>query len=59
MHFESITFAPIDLDGINPDEMTKFDIKWLNNYHAQVFEKIGPYLTEEETEWLKKYTREI
>ncbi len=59
MHFETITFAPIDLDGINPDEMTKFEREWLNNYHAQVFEKIGPHLTEEEREWLKEYTRAI
>ncbi len=59
MHFETITFAPIDLDGINPDEMTQFEREWLNNYHAQVFEKIGPHLTEEEREWLKEYTRAI
>ena len=59
MHFETITFAPIDLDGINPAEMTKFEREWLNNYHAKVFEKIGPHLTEEEREWLKEYTRAI
>lgn len=59
MNFETITFAPIDLDGIAPDEMTKFEREWLNNYHAQVYEKIGPHLTEEEREWLKEYTRAI
>lgn len=59
MNFETITFAPIDLDGIAPYEMTKFEREWLNNYHAQVYEKIGPHLTEEEREWLKEYTRAI
>ena len=59
MEFETITFAPIDLDGIDPQYMTKAEIEWLNNYHAQVFEKISPYLTAEETEWLKEYTRAI
>lgn len=59
MNFETITFVPIDLDGIAPDEMTKFEREWLNNYHAQVYEKIGPHLTEEEREWLKEYTRAI
>ena len=59
MEFETITFAPIDLDGIDPQYMTKTEVEWLNNYHAQVFEKISPYLTEEETEWLKEYTRAI
>ena len=59
MNFETITFVPIDLDGIAPDEMTKFEREWLNNYHAQVYEKIGPHLNEEEREWLKEYTRAI
>ena len=59
MNFETITFAPIDLDGIVPDEMTKFEREWLNHYHAQVYEKIAPHLTEEEKAWLKEYTRAI
>ena len=59
MNFETITFVPIDLDGIAPDEMTKFEREWLNNYHAQVYEKIGPHLNEEEREWLKEYTKAI
>lgn len=59
MYFETITFAPIDLDGINPDELQPSEKEWLNNYHKDVFEKISPYLSEEETEWLKVYTRAI
>lgn len=59
MHFETITFAPIDLDGIDTQYMTKFEIDWLNNYHKEVYEKISPYLTEEEKIWLKEYTRDI
>ena len=59
MHFETITFAPIDLDGIDPEEMSKDEREWLNNYHKDVYEKIGPHLTDEEREWLKEYTRAI
>ncbi len=59
MEFETITFAPIDLDGVNPEYMEKSEIEWLNNYHKQVFEKISPYLNEEEVDWLKEYTRAI
>lgn len=59
MYFENITFAPIDLDAIDPGVMSAEDKKMLNDYHAEVFEKISPYLNEEETEWLKKYTREV
>jgi Xaa-Pro aminopeptidase len=59
MYLETITFAPIDLDGIDPEEMSKDEIQWLNNYHKDVYEKIGPHLTDEEREWLKVYTRAI
>ena len=59
MYLETITFAPIDLDGIDPEEMSKDEIQWLNNYHKDVYEKIGPHLTDEEREWLKEYTRAI
>lgn len=59
MYLETITFAPIDLDGINPALMTEREREWLNNYHAEVYEKLSPYMTDEENEWLKEYTRAI
>lgn len=59
MYFETITFAPIDLDGIDPEQMSPDEREWLNDYHKQVYEKIGPHLTDEEREWLKEYTRAI
>lgn len=59
MYLETLTFIPMDIDALNPDIMTNEDKQLLNNYHKEVFEKVSPYLNEEETEWLKKYTREI
>lgn len=59
MEFETITYAPIDLDAILPEEMTGTERKLLNDYHKMVYEKISPYLEPEEKEWLKEYTREI
>ena len=59
MHFETLTYVPIDLDAIDPERMTAENRKRLNEYHAGVYEKISPYLTEEEREWLKEATREI
>lgn len=59
MYTEPITFVPMDLDAIDPSVMTQEDRKLLNDYHRQVYEKVSPYLDEEEKEWLKKYTREI
>ena len=59
MYFETITFAPIDLDAILPEEMSKTERERLNNYHKMVYEKLSPYMTAEENAWLKHYTREI
>lgn len=59
MHFDTITFVPIDLDAIVPEMMDRQDIQRLNAYHRAVCEKITPYLTAEEAEWLAEVTREI
>ena len=59
MNFEVITFAPIDLDAIDESLLLKDERIYLNNYHKQVYDKISPYLNEEEKQWLKIYTREI
>lgn len=59
MNFENITYAPIDLDAIDPDEMTGREKKMLNDYHALVYKTLSPYMTAEENEWLKLYTRAI
>lgn len=59
MEFENITYAPIDLDGIYPEQMSPREKQMLNDYHKKVYEVLSPYMTEEENEWLKKYTRAI
>ena len=59
MEFETITFAPIDLDGIDPTLLSNEEKAWLNAYHQEVYEKLSPYLNEEVCEWLKEYTRAI
>lgn len=59
MYFDNITVAPIDLDCIDVNEMLPIDKKRLNEYHKKVYEILSPYMTAEENEWLKEYTREI
>ncbi len=59
MKFETITFAPIDLDAVDPTLLSIDEKEWLNNYHKNVYEKISPFLDEEEKVWLKKYTKEV
>ena len=59
MKFETLTFVPIDLELIDVkylDEKTK---DYLNDYHRQVYEKVSPYLNEEEKNWLKENTKNV
>lgn len=59
MHFETLTFIPMDLDAVKAEMLPEETRIQLNNYHRDVYEKISPYLNEEEREWLKKYTRAV
>lgn len=59
MEFEVVTFAPIDLDAVNTDEMNREEKAYLNYYHKLVYDKISPFLNDEEKQWLKGYTREV
>ena len=59
MEFAPLTWVPIDLDGILPRQMPEREREALNGYHREVYEKISPYLTEEERAWLQEATREV
>ena len=59
MELEPITIAPIDLDAINVELMKEDEKAYLNEYHKMVFDTVSPFLTTEETNWLKEYTRAI
>lgn len=57
--FETLTFSPIDLRLVETSLMTADEIVWLNDYHAQVREKIAPRLEGEAKAWLENATRPI
>ncbi|MBO5097637.1 MAG: aminopeptidase P family protein [Agathobacter sp.] len=59
MYFEPITFVPMDLDAVDASQLNETEKKYLNDYHKAVYEKVAPFLSEEEAEWLKEYTRSI
>lgn len=56
MHFETLTWVPIDRAGIDEKYMTDAQRILLYQYQKQVYEKLSPYLTEEEREWLREET---
>ncbi|MCI9427569.1 MAG: aminopeptidase P family protein [Eubacterium sp.] len=57
--FETITYAPVDLDAVDAESLTEKEKMLLNQYHETVYKTLSPYLTAEETHWLKEYTRKI
>lgn len=59
MEFETITYVPFELEAIVKDQMTKTEVKRLNDYHKMVYSVVSPYLSEEERNWLERATREI
>jgi len=52
--FETVTFAPIERRLVVKDMLSTAELHWLNDYHAQVLEKIGPKLSGTDREWLEQ-----
>ena len=59
LSFDTLSFVPIDLNCIDEELLSVDEKKWLNDYHKEVYEKISPFVNEEEALWLKEKTREI
>jgi len=59
LKFEPLTLVPFDLEGLEMSLLSEEDKNYLNQYHALVYEKISPYLTEDERVWLRDVTREV
>ena len=52
--FETLTFAPFDRRLIVTDMLSPGDRDWVNGYHAQVLEKIGPRLSSAALDWCQQ-----
>jgi Xaa-Pro aminopeptidase len=59
LHFETISWAPIEKSLIEVSMLDDSELKWLNNYHQKVYEKLSPNLNSEEREWLKSITSSL
>ena len=57
--FENLTLCPIDLDAVIPEMLTKEEKAYLNRYHETVYQKLCPFMNEEEAAWLKEATRAL
>lgn len=60
LKFGMLTYAPIDLEAIDPKYMQQEDIDHLNAYHQAVYDKVEPLIEEPEIKvWLKQATRAV
>lgn len=59
LQMEPLTLCPIDTAPIEMELMTPEEKKWLNDYHRMVFEKLSPWLEEDDKNWLKEATKPL
>lgn len=53
LRFRSLTFVPIDRRLISTGLLTRAEVEWLNDYHAEVLKRIGLRLSGSAQIWLE------
>jgi Xaa-Pro aminopeptidase len=56
LKFDTISLCYIDKSLIDKSLLDQKEIIWLNSYHKEVYEKLSPFLSVEERNWLKEKT---
>lgn len=59
LRFEPLTFVPFDRNGVDKKYLTERQIVLFNAYQRACFEKLSPFLTEDEKKWLGEVTEPI
>jgi Xaa-Pro aminopeptidase len=60
LSFETLTWCPIDRRLVVPSLMTSDELQWLNDYHAEVREKLMPLIDKDSVKtWLTAATAPI
>ena len=54
--FEPLTLCPIDKEAILVEMLNDEELGWFNEYHQMVYNRLKPFLNEEEQAWLKEAT---
>ncbi len=57
--FETLTLAPIDRRLIDPALLTEAERRWVDAYHARVWDEIGPLVDDQTRAWLAEVTRPL
>ncbi len=59
LKFETVSLCYIDKSLIDTSLLDQRETDWLNSYHREVYDKLSPFLTEEERSWLEIKTAVI
>ena len=59
LRFEPLTLCPFDTEPLLADMLTPAERDWLNNYHAQVYAALRPFLDDFDGDWLQQRTRAV
>ena len=54
--FEPLTLCPIDKEAILIDMLNDEELNWFNEYHQLVYNRLKPFLNEQEQAWLEEAT---
>ncbi len=59
MDFDVLTYVPLELEAIDAELLDSGQIRWINDYHRQVWETLSPWMEEDARLWLREATRAI
>lgn len=59
LKFENLTVVPIDTRPVDKSLLSEEELDWINSYNKECFEKLSPYLTGNDLEYLKEQCKEI
>jgi len=59
LKFDTVSLCYIEKSLIDKSLLDQKETDWLNSYHSDVFDKLSPYLTLEEKNWLREKTEAL
>ncbi len=57
--FETVTMCYLDNNMVDKSLLTEAELKWYNDYQEEVYQKVSPFLNEDEKAWLRQKTAKL
>ena len=59
LEFRNLTLYPYEKKLIDLELLNEIQKKWINRYHAEIYNKLKKYLEQNEKSWLFKKTKHL